>query len=269
MTHSHDRSRNSLSGATVGTLQNAPRRGRRMLAMIAVGLAGCSANLASGPPSDSGPTLAPIEAPQAIASPAPATTPAAGAPAAMAAAKVDADRPRARSAADLAKASAENPGDATLAMAYVRVLKSTGKRIEALAVLDAASEANPDQAALNVEQGLLALELGQSGKAHGALQKAAQGPPDWRVMSGLGIAASSQGQQREAQRYFARALELSPNNPVVLNNLAMSLVLDRKVDQAEAMLRRAAKAGGTRHQVAQNLALTKVLKSEPVTEEMP
>jgi Flp pilus assembly protein TadD len=175
--------------------------------------------------------------------------------------------PKSNAVRDLARANAENPKDPTLAMAYVRVLKSAGKRNEALAVLDAASDANPAEMLIAVEQGLLALELGQSIKAEGALQKAALGPNrDWRVLSGLGIAASSQGNQKEAQRHFAKALELSPNNPAVLNNLAVSLILDRKVDQAEAALRRAAKAGAPRQQVGQNLALIKALKSEMETD---
>ncbi len=42
--------------------------------------------------------------------------------------------------------------------------------------------------------------------------------------------------------------------------------LDRKVDQAEAVLRRAGKAGAPRQQVAQNLALIKALKSEMETD---
>lgn len=86
------------------------------------------------------------------------------------------------------------------------------------------------------------------------------------MLSGLGIAASSQGNQKEAQRHFAKALEMSPNNPAVLNNMAVSLILDRKVDQAEAALRRVAKVGAPRQQVAQNLVLIKALKAEMETD---
>lgn len=269
--------------------------------LVAGGLAACSANLASGPPNDSGPLASRDEAPAVAAaatvppaaamtataaSPAKApararaetrraATPGSGSAPAQAAAPAETAaetaapppsavdvRPQRPTVADLAKANAESPGDAVLAMAYVRALKSGGKRAEALAVLDAAAEASPADHTLRVEQGLLALELGQAGKAQGALQKAAERGPDWRVLSGLGIAASSQGQQQEAQRHFARALELSPNNPVVLNNLAMSLLLDRKPAEAETLLRRAARGAGQRHQVTHNLALAQQLKTE-------
>ncbi len=232
----------------------AGRPGQLLMMLACGGLAACSAslpNIASGPPSDGGPALeARIDRAEPVAEK-----------------PVPAGNPKSNPVRDLARANAENPKDPTLAMAYVRVLKSAGKRNEALAVLDAASDANPAEMMIAVEQGLLALELGQSVKAEGALQKAAGGRDrDWRVLSGLGIAASSQGNQKAAQRHFAQALEVSPNNPAVLNNLAVSLILDRKVDQAEAVLRRAGKAGAPRQQVAQNLALIKALKSEMETD---
>ena len=134
-------------------------------------------------------------------------------------------------------------------------------------MLDTAVETSPAEHALQVEQGLLALELGQTEKAAKVLKAAAATPAkDWRVLSGLGVAESSLGRQKEAQRHFSKALELSPNNSAVLNNMAMSLLLERKVDQAEAMLRRASKGGSSSQQVTQNLALTKVLKSEGLAE---
>jgi Flp pilus assembly protein TadD len=238
------------------------RGGRHLLAAslagsVAAGLAGCSASLPSSLPSSA--DLGPQEA---AASAATSATPQ------KSAAQRSGANPRAdRNIAELAKASSENPRDVTLAMAYARALRASGKRNEALAVIEVAAEANPEQTSLAVEQGLLALELGQSAKALAALEKAAPTSTDWRVLSAVGIAASSQGKQHEAQRYFARALTLSPNNAVILNNMAMSLLLDRKVDQAEAMLRRAARAGGGRQQVAQNLALAQALKREAVVAE--
>lgn len=234
------------------------RRSGAML-LATVGLAGCSANLASGPPSDAGQLAG--AGPQEVASLTSPTPPEVVSRPKSAAPRTDSG-PRARNLAELARASAENPRDATLALAYVRVLKASGRRAEALAVLDAAADSNPDQHVLVIEQGLLALELGQSAKALVALEKAAPSSSDWRVLSALGVAASSQGQQQEAQRHFGRALALSPNNAVVLNNMAMSLLLDRQVEQAEALLRRAARAGSKPQQVAHNLALTQALKRE-------
>lgn len=145
-----------MSRDTTNVGSAAGRRGQVLVMLACGGLAACSAslpNIASGPPADSGPSLeARIDrAEPSAARPMPAST------------------PKSKAVNDLAKANAENPKDPTLAMAYVRVLKRAGQRNEALAVLDAASDANPAEMMLAVEQGLLALELGQSIKAEGAL----------------------------------------------------------------------------------------------------
>lgn len=171
--------------------------------------------------------------------------------------------------AELARAHAADPRNPLLALSYARALKKAGKRLEALATLDTAVTINPADQILQIEQGLLALELGQTKKAATVLKAAAESPiKDWRVLSGLGVAESSLGRQKIAQRYFTQALELSPNNPAVLNNMAMSLILERKIAQAEALLQRASKDGAQRQQVSQNLALTKVLKSEGFTDSL-
>ncbi len=234
---------------------------RGLVLVAATGLAACSASLPSGLSAGAVPEKAATPVTTAVADI--TTSSIAGSTSGSTQTRSSQTAPRMSTVRELAKASAENPKDPTLARAYVRALKGAGKRAEALAVLESASEANPAETSLGVEQGLLALELGQSGKALNVLRKVASGPvQDWRVLSALGIAASTEGDQREAQRHFAKALELSQNNPAVLNNLAMSLILERKLDQAESMLRRAAKAGAGRQRVAQNLGLIKALRSE-------
>lgn len=231
------------------------RAATRMAALFTSGaLAACSANLISGPVGDA-------NAPLAAADPA---TPIAGEKPSPARPPQIADASQQpQTLAEFARAHTADPRNPLLALSYARALKKTGKRKEALAMLDTAVETSPSEHALQVEQGLLALELGQTEKAAQVLKVAAASPArDWRVLSGLGVAESSLGRQKEAQRQFTRALELAPNNPAVLNNMAMSLLLERKVDQAEAMLRRASKGGSSSQQVTQNLALTKVLRSE-------
>lgn len=230
--------------------------GVRVAAVLVSGaVAACSGSLVSGPVGDA-------SAPFANTDPG---TPARDAKAAAASAPVFVPPPQ--SLAELSRAHAADPRNPSLSMAYVRGLKKAGKPMEALAVLDAVTEAVPGHNGLKVEHGLLALEMGQTEKAASVLEAAAgASSKDWRVLSGLGVATSSLGRQKEAQRHFAKALELSPNNPAILNNMAMSLILERKVDQAEAMLRRASKNGPPRQQVAQNLALTQALRSEGTDE---
>lgn len=171
-------------------------------------------------------------------------------------------KPTAASAVAPAPSASKDP---KTALAHARSLKKAGRPKEAFAALEAAAEASPDNRALLVERGLIALEIGQVTEAQLLLARSNElKPKDWRVLSGLGIAASSQGQQKDAQKYFRSALEVSPDNPAVLNNLAVSYLLERKVEQAEATLRRAnrTKSAEQKARVAQNLALANAIRSE-------
>jgi Flp pilus assembly protein TadD len=165
-----------------------------------------------------------------------------------------------KSLPELAKAHAENPADTNTTVAYARGLKAGGKAKDALGVIEIAASKAPDNQQLVVEQGLLALELGQPAKAQHALMRASPNNTDWKILSGIGVAHSGLGQHKEAQKYLEKALALAPENPTVLNNLALSYILDKKVDKGRELLQRAAAAGGNKPQIARNLELAMALK---------
>jgi Flp pilus assembly protein TadD len=136
-----------------------------------------------------------------------------------------------------------------------RSLRKAGNKARALGILEKTANADKDPALL-LERGLLSLELGQIDNAVTLLKKAHnEKTPDWRQHSGLGAALSAQGHQQAAQSELAKALALSPDNPVVLNNLALSYALDGKHTEAERLLRQAASLDGGNGQAKQNLAL--------------
>lgn len=166
-------------------------------------------------------------------------------------------RNRLGEAATLAAARAD-PRDIEATLAAARILRRQGDKSGALALLDQAASAAPNDARLFRDRGLLALELGAVARARDHLQHAvASGSRDWQTHSALGSALAASGKQKDAQRHFAEALKQAPDNPVVLNNLAMSLALDGRRGEAEQILRRASagkdKASDAR--VAQNLML--------------
>jgi Flp pilus assembly protein TadD len=76
---------------------------------------------------------------------------------------------------------------------------------------------------LTSEYGRLALELNQINVAGQALA-AADDPtrPDWRVISARGTVFAKQGKYGEAVPFYERALALAPDNPTIMNNLAMA-----------------------------------------------
>lgn len=155
-------------------------------------------------------------------------------------------------------------GSGSGALAEARALRLSGDKAGAFAILEKAADSSPKDTAVLKERALLALELGQIAKAEQQL-KALIDPkaPDWRILSGYGAALAASGKHQQAQLQFAKALELAPDHPAILNNLALSYALDGKSEDAERLLARAAQAGqktapGT--QARQNLALIVGLK---------
>jgi len=156
------------------------------------------------------------------------------------------------------KTDYSSPKDAKAIIGEARRLAKSGRKEEALALLDRilTGEGGKDKR-LRIEHGLLALELGQLDTAKASLQLANDPlAPNWRVLSALGVVAASQGRQGDAQRFLTKALDLAPNNTTVMNNLALSYILDKKAEQAEALLRQATKSSMGQPRVQQNLALS-------------
>jgi Flp pilus assembly protein TadD len=79
--------------------------------------------------------------------------------------------------------------------------------------------------------------------------------PDWRVLSAHGAVLDQMGRHQDAQRYYASALKIAPNEPAVLSNLGLSYALAKNLTKAEETLRQAAAQSGADSRVRQNLAL--------------
>lgn len=80
-------------------------------------------------------------------------------------------------------------------------------------------------------------------------------PKDWIAYSLLGVAYQQIKRPDDAQAQWAMALQLSPNNPDVLTNIAMTKVVKGDLSGAESLLRTAAAQTSASMQVRQNLAL--------------
>jgi Flp pilus assembly protein TadD len=151
------------------------------------------------------------------------TTASLGAPAAGA----GADR---RSALAWAERYRANPADPEAVVNYARALRAYGQRAQAVAG--------------NYKRALDVLN-----HAH------TPADPDWRILSVQGAALDQMGRHDEAQRYYATALRIAPDEPSVLSNLGLSYALSKDLVRAEATLRRAAGQSRVDSRVQQNLAL--------------
>ncbi len=75
------------------------------------------------------------------------------------------------------------------------------------------------------------------------------------MLSVQGAVLDQMGRHEEAQRYYASALKIIPDEPSVLSNLGLSYALSKDLKRAETTLRRAAETGRGDKRVRQNLAL--------------
>ena len=149
-----------------------------------------------------------------------------------------------------------NPKDTDAALRYGQVLRSTGQRAQAVAMLEQASITNPGNKALLASYGRALVDNGNFKQAYDVLSRAhSPANPDWRILSVQGTALDQMGKHEEARGYYASALRLKPDDPSVLSNLGLSYALSKNLREAEATLRRAAAQPGAEPKVRQNLAL--------------
>jgi Flp pilus assembly protein TadD len=154
------------------------------------------------------------------------------------------------------KEYAKKPMELQPALNYAKDLKALGEKEKALSVLQQASMFHGKDPQLTSEYGRMALELNQINLA-GQLLAAADDParPDWRVVSARGTVLAKQGKYDNAIPFYERALSLSPNNPTVMNNLAMAHAMMGDPKKAEEILRQALATPGATPKMRENLAL--------------
>jgi len=149
-----------------------------------------------------------------------------------------------------------NNRDIEAAIRYAAALRGIGQRIQAAAVLEQVSMANPKNRAVLAAYGRALADAGNFGQAFEVLQRAhSPDQPDWRILSVQGVVLDQLGRPQEARRYYESALRIVPDEPSVLSNLGLSYALAKDLPQAEATLRRAIGRPGADQRVRQNLAL--------------
>lgn len=150
----------------------------------------------------------------------------------------------------------KNPNEYEAALKLSRVLRGIGSSARASEVSAQALTMKPGDLDLSMVYAQAALDQGKAEDAATALARAeAQGQTDWRFLSLAGVAMDNLDDHAPAQDYYKRALALSPDNPKILSNLALSYALDGKPGLAETTLRSAIALPGTDARVTQNLVV--------------
>jgi len=150
----------------------------------------------------------------------------------------------------------ENPGDPDAALRYAQALRALGQTAQAVSVLEQATLRHPDNRLLLGAYGRALADVGNLNQALDVLGRAhSPDQPDWRILSAQGAVLDQMGRHEDAQRYYASALKIVPDEPSVLSNLGLSYALAKDLPNAEATLRKAVGQRGADPRVRQNLAL--------------
>lgn len=148
------------------------------------------------------------------------------------------------------------PDDTEISIALARNLRYAGQGQAAADLMQSQLERLGRDGPSLLELGKDYLAADRAGLAIKHLEEArAKIPGNWEIHSALGVAYDSQGRAAEAQAAYGRALEITPDNAAVLNNLALSQALSGQLDKALATIARAADLPTAGSQVRQNHAL--------------
>ena len=149
-----------------------------------------------------------------------------------------------------------DPRDAEAGVRLAAALRTLGRNEDAAGAAKQVLVVDPANRDALFEEARAFIAGGQGFFAIDPLtQLGGKGAKDWRVLSLLGVAYEQVSRTDDADAAWRRALELSPNNPAVLSNLAMHEAAQGQPAQAETLLRQAAAQPGAGLQVRQNLAL--------------
>ncbi|NEX93782.1 tetratricopeptide repeat protein [Caulobacter sp. 17J65-9] len=149
-----------------------------------------------------------------------------------------------------------DPQDGEAGVKLSAALRAMDRYPEAAAAADRVLVMDPGNVEAMLELGRSHIGRGQGFYAIDPLKKAqAAAPKDWRAPSLLGVAYEQVSRHDDAVAAWNTALKLSPDNPAVLTNLALSYAAAGDAAQAETLLRTAVARPGATLQTRQNLAL--------------
>ncbi|ANP45329.1 tetratricopeptide repeat protein [Candidatus Viadribacter manganicus] len=153
------------------------------------------------------------------------------------------------------------PNDIEAAQRFSEALRKGGRTDRAAQIAAEALSRFPEDRQLLTTFGYSQITLGRPQQALRPLALVAAGEPDnWRIRSALGAALDQLGRFDEARRAYTEALALQPNNPRILTNLGVSHLMAGEPADAEPILRQAVQQPGAPAEARQNLAISLALQ---------
>ncbi|MFJ6022982.1 tetratricopeptide repeat protein [Brevundimonas sp. NPDC092305] len=149
-----------------------------------------------------------------------------------------------------------NPMDPIAGVKAAQALRELGRNAEAADIAQRILLVQPNNYDAMLEVGRGYIAHGQAFYGIEALERARDAQPgDWRPWSLLGTAYEQVRRADDAQQAWAQALAISPENPDVLANMAVSAMTQGDMAAAEPLLRRAAAQPTASLKVKLNLAM--------------
>ena len=146
-----------------------------------------------------------------------------------------------------------------------RLALAEGRNADAFFAFSRLADASPNDCVAREGAGLAGLHLGSLNGARKLLKEAIAICPDqWRSWNALGVLADRNGDWVTSATSYARALKLVPAEPIVLNNLGYSLILQHRFDDAEQVLRNAIRIAPNHERLANNLDIALIAGGKPL-----
>ncbi len=144
-------------------------------------------------------------------------------------------------------------------LAMADVTRRLGKNDAAMAMYDELYHDYPTNVDVMEGRGLTLMATGKISDAGRQLSDVmAKDPKRWRTLNAIGIMFVTKNMVPEAMQYYAEALNSSPDNPAILNNVGLSYATDKEYKRAIEALQqgsRLSKSPGQKKQIDLNLAM--------------
>jgi Tfp pilus assembly protein PilF len=149
---------------------------------------------------------------------------------------------------------------------YAAALSRFGQPAQAEEVLTRALQRRPDDPALLLQLGRLRLRTGAAQEAVGLFDRVlARRANHVEALTGSGVALDLLGRPAEAQQSYRAALAAAPDNIAAANNLAMSLMMEGRAQEAVAILAPLTRRAGAPPRVLNNLGIAQAAAGDRST----
>lgn len=146
--------------------------------------------------------------------------------------------------------------DSVILSGFIRNMRYSGRVQDVISYVEQKAQHLINEPNVQFEYAKALLVLGRKEDSLRALKQVRlQIKDNWQVHSAIGITLDAMAQYENALQSYQTALKLSPNNAVVINNMAMSLAMSGKLPEAISALERAAGLNRQNSHIRQNLAL--------------